>query len=108
MPRACLQTRIGWRKDGAFSRAAHDAPCRRPVKSAPKVGQELGHHIGAAVCRHALVEEERAKAEIANRLADEERARAETSRQLAEAAEARAVEEESGRRRFRSLFAGAT
>src|SRR4051794_13707378 len=53
--RACLQTRIGWRKDGAFARAAHDAPCRRPVKSAPKVGQELGHSIGASVCRHALV-----------------------------------------------------
>src|SRR3954453_23062425 len=35
--RPCLQTRIGWRKDGAFSRAAHDAPCRRPVKSAPKL-----------------------------------------------------------------------
>ena len=26
----------------------------KTVKSAPKVGQELGHHIGAAVCRHAL------------------------------------------------------
>src|SRR3954453_12128615 len=35
--RACLQTRIGWGEDGVFSRAAHDGPCRGPVKSAPKL-----------------------------------------------------------------------